>query len=507
MILAALAAAAWLAIGLGAGARTASSGARRLVPDVAAADVISVELRRGDASISARRTDRGFVDASGTPSIDAAAMETLLAAVEYTWVRRLRRHGGTARELGLAEPRAILMIGTGARVRELRLGAALGDRELAWVGVDGDAALITATEAGQLFPGLEALRDRRPFRGERITGLEVIGGAAAVVVSGGQVAVAGGKARVDADELEAIAETLRGLQLDAGSPGAARPPLTVRASSDAGVEWVEVRYDCRPAPGPPGGAARLYASAAIGDGCVDAAPLEALRALDPARLVDGALIDPQRRFASVTLRRGAVEVVIDPRSDGREAALEWLTALAAIDAGPPRPAAPGGEPAASLEVRYNVDPADRIELRRAGAAWIARRNDEPVELPVPGIGPLLDAEPVWFRARELIERDPTELRSARRGGAELARVIVAPLVAHLTALRFVATTARPEHGLARPRAVIDLVFDRPPINTGDPNAYRLEIGAEIDGGCFARLAPGGDAVFVLGAPTCDALLR
>jgi hypothetical protein len=504
-IAAALAAIAWIAVGLGVGERSASSGARRLAPEIAAADVVAIELVTPEASIRASRTNGGFVTGDGEARGDAEVIDLLLGAVEHTWVRRLRAGGGADSSLGLAEPRATLTLRTGGGPeRVLRLGAEIDGRDLVWVGAGDDAALITAAEAAQLFPEPRSLADRRPFRAGEITGLEITAGDRSLTAGGEpmKLDVAGGEARVDAAELDALAEALRGLEIAAGEAGPEKlPPLSVRLSSDAGVERLDSDRMC--------GAGRAAVRSHVGAGCVDAAPLERLRALvaDPLALVDDALIDARARFASVVLRRGGAEIAIDPRGPGRDAALEWLGALTAIDAGPARPLTATGDADASLEIRYAGDRIDRLELRDTAGGWIARRAGEPVELPVDGIAPLLEARPVWFRPRALIERDPTELRSARRGGAALDRSAIAPIVAHLSARRFTAAAAAPEHGLARPRAVIELVFDEPPVDTGEPDAYRLEIGAAIDGGCYARLTPSDGAVFVLDAAVCGELLR
>lgn len=498
---AALSAVAWTAVALDVGVRAPAPDVRRLVPGVDAERVTRLELRRGDQIFAVRRRGAGF-EGEGGAAVDDAAVDSVLGAIEHTWVRRLRSGEGRSAELGLAEPRATTTVGLeGGAVRVLTLGVDLGERELVWVGTGRDAALITATEADQLFAPPWRLRQRRPFRGAAVEAFEVIAGDRGVTASGDplEVEVAGGRARVDAAALDSVVESLRELELEPGGPAAAIDvPLVIRLSSEAGDEWIEVTAACAGAPG------SVAVRSGAGDGCVDAAPLERARALagEPLGLVEDQLIDPRRRPDSAVLRRGGDEVVIDPSGPGRDAALDWLAGLAGAASGPPWPLGPAGEPDAVVEIRYARGPGDRVEIR----GGTARRNSEPVAFAITGADQLLAAEPVWFRARALIERDPIELVSARRGQTSLDTGAVAPLVAHLTAKRFVANGASAAHGLDRPRAVIELRFSPAPIDTGDPDAYRLEIGAAIGGGgCYARLSPGDGAVFVLAQPTCAAL--
>ena len=497
---AALAAIAWLAVALDAGVRAPAGDARKLVPGLTAAGVTRVEVRRGDAVFTARREGDGF-QGSGVAAVDNEVLDRLLGALEHTWVRRLRPGEGHLAELGLAEPRAITTVAAGGAVRALALGVELADRDLVWVRSGGDAALITATEARQLFPPPEDLRDRRPFKAVDIEAFEIIAGDRAVSGRGDplEVGVAGGEGRADADELEALVEKLRELELWPGERGEPVEPLIIRLTSNAGQEWIEIAARCAEDPD------RLAATSSAGAGCVDGAALERARELadDPLALVEDRLVDPTRRPRSATVRRGDEDVVIDPTGPGRDAALDWLARLAGAATGPPRAPEPGA-PDATVEIDYTSGDPDRLEIR-LGAIPTARRAGEPVAFPVAGIAALLDVEPVWFRAPELIERDPIELISARAGGKALDTAAIAPVVAHLTAERFVAERRAPEHGLAPPRAVIELRFSPPPLDTGEPNDYRLEIGAAVDGGgCYARLGEG--AVFILADEVCGRLL-
>lgn len=498
-----VAAAAWLAVALDCGARdTAGTGSRRLVAlesdDVAA-------LRVGDVSLR-RREGGGF--ASGTAPADAERVDVLIGALGHTWVRRVAPGEGTSAELGLAEPAARLSVTTEAgRTIELRRGVTLEGRDLVWVGVGRDAFLITATEAGQLFPEPRRLLEHHPVRAvaDAVSGLELTAGSDRVVASGDPLAVRVGEgaARIDRGALATLVDGLRTLELAPGTRSGAAPPLAIHLSSPRGTEWIEVRGTC--------GEGRLAVATHLGEGCVAAAPLERARALvaAPLSLVERALVDPGRRVERAELRRGAARVAVDPSGPGREAARQWLAELASATAGEAERVAPKGPeatPEATIELDYESGEPDRLELWRQNGRWWGRRAGESVALALgDSVDRLLAAQPVWFRDRELLRRDPSEVAAIRRGERELP-LDLAPRLAHLTALRWVAPRAAPEHGLAPPRARVSIDFHPAPVDTGDSDHVVLEIGGRAEGGCYARLA-GDPAVFVLEGSTCDALAK
>lgn len=494
------AAACWAAVALECGAAPApAADTRRLAPELSGAAIVAIDvdgepLRRG----------QGGAFVVGDVPADPEVVDRLLAALEHTWVRRFVAGAGDSAELGLADPRAELRVTTedGAAVA-LRRGTALADRDLVWVGTGADAALITAAEADQLFPPRDRLRLRRLIAAvvDEIELLAIDTGEDTVEITGDplEVAVAGGRARADAAALTELLEGLGDLELEAGEPGGEAPPLAIRLTSATGAASIEVRGGC--------GREKLAVATHLGDGCVAAAPLERARAARRLALVERRLVDPARRPRRAVLTRGGERVIIDPGGEGRDAALEWLESFAGAAGGETRTAVEAGPAGAVVDIEYEAGDSDRLELREAAGRWWARRAGEPVALALaPGREALLEAEAIWFLDRDLVRRDPGEVIAVRQGGRELDAAQLAPALAQLEALRWVAAAPRPEHRLAPPRARIEVRFSPPPVATGDPDRVELWIGAPAEGGCHARLAR-DPAVFVLAEPLCAGLLR
>ncbi len=205
-------------------------------------------------------------------------------------------------------------------------------------------------------------------------------------------------------------------------------------------------------------------------------------------------------------------------------------------------------PSATLTIaRTDEDRREVIHVGRADAVgiWVRRGDEEQVaryDLAVEG---LLATAPVTFRRRELADRDvddATEVRITR--GTELETIThgedgwrvtapselvadeagvrdVARAVAGLTAVRFVADHAAPEHGLDHPRYGVVVHFAAPGDEADDEHGHdeedddapeqgpidlEVHVGASAEGGAYASF--GDDpAVFVVSAGFVDALAR
>jgi hypothetical protein len=170
-------------------------------------------------------------------------------------------------------------------------------------------------------------------------------------------------------------------------------------------------------------------------------------------------------------------------------------------------------PQATLRIVGDGGRETRIELGAEAdpeSVWV-RREGEAVVLRVPASAARsFEPEPVRFRSRQLLSKADAELtaidiegsvgaqRLERTGAGELA--VVAPTSApadpilardlvrrlgSLSALRFIASTARPEHGLGSPRAMVRATFEG-----GEADAtHVLRIGAATPDadGFFAQL--------------------
>ncbi len=175
-------------------------------------------------------------------------------------------------------------------------------------------------------------------------------------------------------------------------------------------------------------------------------------------------------------------------------------------------------PRATLTV---VDSSERQEHLEIGAVstegLYVHRRGEPVVLVVPS-----DAEDLFhprvarLRERRLLDEATRAVKRLtierggvreeledRDGGWEVVAPVQAPamaevrelarLLARLTADRFVADAATPEHGLTPPRVRVTIHLEP---EEGEPRDVALDLGAATEGGAFARL-DGEDAVFVV----------
>lgn len=185
-----------------------------------------------------------------------------------------------------------------------------------------------------------------------------------------------------------------------------------------------------------------------------------------------------------------------------------------------------------------------IGTRDGDSAWV-RRGDEPEVLRAPGrVVELATVDALRFRPRRIVNDDALEAVSLKvqAGGTReeagktegvwrlshpvafradsLATRDVVRRVAELTVERWVAERAEPGHGLASPRLRLTVKFERQgeDDDQGDADAdagparprervreYTLVVGAQTDGGHFARLEGpgGGDAVFVVSTALVD----
>ena len=213
-----------------------------------------------------------------------------------------------------------------------------------------------------------------------------------------------------------------------------------------------------------------------------------------------------------------------------------------------------GSPVATLTI---VTPGEEsgeettavVRVGRASSGTWARRGEEPTLLEIDETAiDVLDTSPTRFRARAVIDEHDAQLtrlairRRAEREVVERAddgfRVVepiavaaddavmraIAGALAELSAERFVAEQAAPEHGLAQPRFVVEARFEEPaggdddhghdhgeendaPEPARDPvRNYLVRIGAETDDGAYARLDD-DPAVFVIDRALVDAIER
>ncbi len=178
--------------------------------------------------------------------------------------------------------------------------------------------------------------------------------------------------------------------------------------------------------------------------------------------------------------------------------------------------------------------------RPSATGLVASRGDEPVTLTLPPeAADVLTISTLRFRSRRLIEEDVDEAvavdvegrvrQTLERDGlkwrmtapfsADAERPVVRDAVraiASLEAVRFDAESATPAHGLGRISATLRFETsdgedehdhdhgDEPDEDRPAERSYTIEIGAETEGGAFARLE-GDPAVFVVTEAVVDAL--
>lgn len=243
--------------------------------------------------------------------------------------------------------------------------------------------------------------------------------------------------------------------------------------------------------------------------------------------------------AELALERAGVGWAATPRglAVDPEAVESWLTTLHDLSAaqridGDARAAHGIGPGSRTLTVeREGVEGSERIVIGDADATgFYVSRDDEPVVLRFPpSAAEAMAVDALRFRPRALLHDTQDDLRALlidvgamheevvrTEGGFRLSRplahradpALVTDLGRQLAALeveRWVATTPRPEHGLATPRARLVARFEGrgAPTDGGVDAAvapvrtYGLTVGASAPGGGSYATLDGGPGVFVL----------
>lgn len=238
----------------------------------------------------------------------------------------------------------------------------------------------------------------------------------------------------------------------------------------------------------------------------------------------------------------------------RDAVVRLLSELRSLEATELVPAEGLGEkglepPAVTLTIeREGGREILQVGARDGDAAWV-RRGEEPEVLRAPArIVELAVVDALRFRPRRIVNDDALDAVSLKiqAGGTtqELGKTegvwrVTSPVpfradslaardlvrrVAELTVERWVAERAEPAHGLGTPRLRLTVKFERhgeaadehgddadadggsgPARPTERVREYTLVVGAQTDGGSFARLQGpgGGDAVFVVPSALVD----
>lgn len=523
---------------------------RRVVPGFRPAAVERITLRGGeDAPVILERAGEGFamVEPMQAPA-DDAAVDDLLGTIELlTW---RRRGGAPSADQGLAPPAATVELelrGGGRQVIEL--GAHAGEIDRAWVARDGEIYLIDGYAARALRRSAEDLRSRRPlpFRRDQLTGIEISRAQADLVLSGRPLAVhldSGGAVRAAPEQVEALVRRLHELRFERFAAAATEPEpgaLTVRVIAAGPPLSLTALGPC---PGSP--ELRLVDSSA-GAGCVAAAELEAIAALAGQRseLLDRSLLFRDGRQATaVAIDAGETELALaahgqvwtvssgddDEQTADAGAVRDWLEELADLISGEPLPVASvaPGPPEAVIDIAGAGDLRERIALHHhPEQGLLARRDAEPVFWPL-AADSIVELLPQGnFQSRQLITREPWGLRRVRAlaGGRPVEELVrgelagdwsaatpanadlepgiieaLRPVLAGLRAERF----AGPDEatGLGRPRRVVEVELDPAPGGT-EPFRHRIELGADADEGCYARIDRGAPAV--LAEPDCAIL--
>lgn len=240
--------------------------------------------------------------------------------------------------------------------------------------------------------------------------------------------------------------------------------------------------------------------------------------------------------ADLVLRRegSAWRAESSPYAVDAEAIESWLTLLHDLSTrarleGDQR-ATHGLAPAqTTIEVRRTgVEGAERILVGSADAQGLyASRDDEPIVMQLaPSSAETLRIEPIRFRGRTVLEETDEQLTAMVVDAAplheELARIngamrLTRPVemaadptlttdlvhgVATLTAERWVSSSARPEFGLAQPRARVVARFEGTPADAGaDASApvrsYTLAFGSSAPGGGVYATLEAQTGVFVV----------
>lgn len=235
----------------------------------------------------------------------------------------------------------------------------------------------------------------------------------------------------------------------------------------------------------------------------------------------------------------------------RDAVVRMLSELRSLEASEFAPAEALGDkglepPAVTLTIEREGGGSEVLQVgaKDGETAWV-RRGDEAAVLRAPArVVELVAIDALRFRPRRVVNDDPLDAVSMKiqAGGStqelgktegvwrlqrpvafradSLATRDVVRRVAELTAERWVAERPEPAHGLGNPRLRLTVKFERqgsdepPPDEDADGGParprervreYTLLVGAQTDGGYFARLdgPGGGDAVFVVATALVD----
>ncbi len=270
---------------------------------------------------------------------------------------------------------------------------------------------------------------------------------------------------------------------------------------------------------------------------------------------------PDDRVDSITLTNGASSVTIQRTEEGwrigegedahdadDDAVGELMHALRAQEAQELLPVTDAliaehglASPSAVVTItRTDDESAEIVSLGSSDAVgvWVRRGDEEQVARFDLAVRELVARTPIAFRRRRLAERDAedaTEVRITRGTAEEIVSHaedgwhVSAPLIAvadeasvhdvaraiaGLEAVRFVAESAAPAHGLDHPRYVVSVHFSAPASDEHEedeaeregPIDITVHVGASAEGGAFATLGddPG---VFVVAAGLVDALAR
>lgn len=420
LILSLIAAALVVVVVLRGGKRHVSSWPTRVVPEVSYEEIARLVLRRpGEAAIELGSSRSGEPLRLRGPlhaPVDAAAVDALSRMLEkLTYARRVAA-------IPAGAPKLVVTIGLrSGREVELRLGEISKATQQAWLVRTGEsgAFLIEAQAARALDLRLDDLRRRRVFDTPvgAISGVEIDLAGSSLQLSGKPLSVhlpGVGRARADHARITAALAALVAARLErfetAGGRAAA-DAFTLRLTGATGTEQLVHLGAC------PGAPALWLVDTPAGRGCTDPAPLVALQKLaaDPASLVDAQLTAQGQKIGSVRIvagddavsatRRGGTWVGGGGSPVSTTAVDDWLARFSAL--GVPRPrthAAKPGPERARVELGYEGGERDVIQLfAPAGngkGAWLARRNDEPVYVPLAaGAAALFEALPQKWQAR------------------------------------------------------------------------------------------------------------
>ena len=508
----------------------------RIFDGVRAEVITRVEVAGvGQGAVLVRGAD-GTIALDGGGAVDPEAVADVLGAIESLAERgRVPAADDAARGLAAGAPR-VTVTADGAPITVTIGGVSADGRRWAQSSAaPGVHLVVDEHQARALLIDREVVRRRRAFLDPEAGAITLAPAGGAVVTvdapSRGAwcVRVAGGCARADAAQVDALTVRLGAIRI-AGAPGDVGPPrLTVRA----GGEVLTIGAEC------PGDPSSRRAAGVPGGGCVPADEVRALETLaaDPLALVDRtpwarrddvtqvAIVDGPRRLAIAL----AHEAATGPDGPLERGAVDgWLAGLGGLRARAVLPA--DGSPARATLTLTRARGADVLELHGTAPGGVrVRRAGEPVDLLVAddavrffaadatpfGDPTLLTFEASGLRAIE------TDVEAIRRGATLDDWTLVRPVegavdpdarahlvdaATQLTALRILPrgprSLGKAPDGRAR---VITLILDPAPTAPAGapPERHVVELGGPAPGGgCLARVA-GKDGV--LSDDDCEAL--